>query len=422
MHGDGTKQAITTANPPARLYELTRVLALKGRPPTGVDRVCLAYLRAVVADPTPCWGLARTKLGYVLLDRAGMQGILDRLEERLPWGESDWISRRTRDADNPRREVEADLRRLCVARATRLRLGRMLRRCLPAGTVYINVDHANFQTWVLKAVKSVPDGKVAIFLHDTIPLDMAEFEVGKPAEGFRRMFADVQIYADVILTNSEVSRQDIIRHMSKLGPVPPVVPAHLGIEGDLFQIVNNQPRLVEGPYFVALGTISPRKNIGFLLDLWEQMARDNDPKKLPHLVIAGRRGWLSEDLFARLDASPLRGVCLHEFNHLDDDAIGTLVAGATGMLFPSLAEGFGLPPVEAAMAGVPVVCNELPVMREILGEYPIYASVTDSYSWVKAVETLTQADHGAGASGDRPLTRFDPPTWQAHFNVVLRVT
>ncbi len=99
-----------------------------------------------------------------------------------------------------------------------------------------------------------------------------------------------------------------------------------------------------------------------------------------------------------------------------------LVAGAAGLLFPSCAEGFGLPPAEAAAAGVPVICNELPVMREILGEYPIYASVTDSYSWIKTIWELAEAGRVAEGPNDRSRTRFEAPTWEAHFNTVLRVT
>ncbi|WP_165929237.1 glycosyltransferase family 4 protein [Shimia isoporae] len=351
-----------------------------------------------------------------------MRKVLARLEGREPWGDSDWISRLTRDADNSRRETEADLRRMCIARCSPSFLGRMLRKHLPAGTVYINVDHANFPERVLKAVKGVPDGKVAIFLHDTIPLDFAELEVVRPETEFKSMFERTRIYADVILTNSEVSKQDITRHMTKAGAMPPVVAAHLGIEGDLFQIVDNEPKLVPSPYFVSVGTISPRKNYNVLLDLWEEMASEQPPETLPHLVIAGRRGWKSEDLFARLDSSPLMGVCVHEFNRLDDAALGNLVAGAAGLLFPSCAEGFGLPPVEAAAAGVPVVCNELPVMREVLGEYPIYANVTDSYSWIQAIRKLAEADQLARGADGRPKTRFEAPSWEAHFNTVLRVT
>ncbi|SFL06574.1 glycosyltransferase family 4 protein [Shimia haliotis] len=422
MHGDGINPAITTADPSARLIELTRVLALKGRPPTGVDRVCLAYLRAVVSDVVPAWGLARTKAGYVLVNKEGMNALLARLEGRTPWGESDWISRVTRDAENPRRETEADLRRLRTARCTRSFLGRMLRRYLPSGTVYINVDHANFSQRVVNAVKSIPHGKISVFLHDTIPLDLPDFEASKPSLEFARLFERARRNADVLIVNSEVTRQDVIRHMSRAGDVPEIVVAHLGVEGDLFQIVNNQPNLVSAPYFVAVGTISPRKNHGFLLDIWDRMAKEQTAESLPHLVIAGRRGWKSDELFARLGNSPLRGVCVHEFNSLDDAALGHLVAGASGLVFPSIAEGFGLPPVEAAAAGVPVVCNDLPVMREILGEYPIYASVTDSYSWIQAIRTLAQADRDVQDANGRPQARFEVPTWEAHFNTVLRVT
>jgi hypothetical protein len=68
--------------------------------------------------------------------------------------------------------------------------------------------------------------------------------------------------------------------------------------------------------------------------------------------------------------------------------------------------------------GVPVVANTLPVLREILGDYPIYASVSDVYQWETIIGSLA-VGRKAG-SGSKP--RFSPPTWEAHFNTVLRVT
>ena len=64
-----------------------------------------------------------------------------------------------------------------------------------------------------------------------------------------------------------------------------------------------------------------------------------------------------------------------------------VLKGASGFLFPSHAEGFGLPPVEAAALGVPILSNDLPVIREILGDIPVYASVSDRYLWFKRAKT-----------------------------------
>ena len=132
------------------------------------------------------------------------------------------------------------------------------------------------------------------------------------------------------------------------------------------------------------------------------------PADLPQLVIAGGRGWANAAVFARLDARP-PGVI--EAPGLSDGALVTLLQGSAGLLFPSLAEGFGLPPAEAAALGVPVIANPLPELREVLGDYPVYLPVTDSYSWLETIErTMPQADRAH---------RFTPPRWEDHFNTVL---
>ena len=80
-------------SPPARLLDLTRSLRRVGRGATGVDRVELAYLSHLLTEDAPLFGVARTALGYVLLDRDGMRGFQDRLRGRIPWGRADLLSR-----------------------------------------------------------------------------------------------------------------------------------------------------------------------------------------------------------------------------------------------------------------------------------------------------------------------------------------
>ena len=112
---------------------MTRVLALAGRRPSGVDRVCLAYLRAVLADDVPCFGLVRTGLGYVLLDQIGMRTCLEAIEGQRDWPAPDFVSRLRHRAGSPRRVPDTMARQMAIARARPRGLGRMLRRYWPTG-------------------------------------------------------------------------------------------------------------------------------------------------------------------------------------------------------------------------------------------------------------------------------------------------
>lgn len=160
---------------------------------------------------------------------------------------------------------------------------------------------------------------------------------------------------------------------------------------------------------MTLGTIEPRKNHALLLDLWQDIPD-------AHLLICGQRGWSNEAVFARLDAHPPR---VHELPGLSDADVFGLISEAAGFLFPSFTEGYGLPPIEAAALGTPVICNDLPIYREVLGDIPIYVNVSQGYLWAETIKRLAneQTTHTSGAKG--ALDPFDPPSWDAHFKTVL---
>ncbi|QBF34077.1 glycosyltransferase [Thalassococcus sp. S3] len=409
MHGDGTKLAITTNRPKARLLDLTRLIRRVGRVLTGVDRVELAYLVHLQKDPVPLYLIARTRLGYVLVGPDGAKALAERLTGDAAWGPPDLI-----ELLGLGRRAEADLRRFACARAVPGRLRAMLARHLPDGFAYLNVGHSNLTERMLGAVQEC-GGRIAVLLHDAIPLDFPQFQRPGVPDAFRAKLQRVRRCADLILYNSEHSRDRAEAHMSAWGDVPDSAVVPLGID---------VPRLDPGavpaaldlsdPYFVTVGTIEPRKGHDLLLDVWDDLGED-----APRLFVCGARGWQNEAVFRRLDAlGPATRVT--ELSDLPDGAVHSLVAGARALLCPSLAEGYGLPPLEALAVGTRPVCLELPIYRETMGDIPVYVKETDRYLWRNEIQRLMGAPKEQDSIEWR--ARFQPPSWDKHFNTVLTLT
>ena len=369
-----------------------------GRVLTGVDRVEMAYVQALINDDIPMFGLVRSRIGYILLDQAGVGQIVPFLASP---GSSETVETR-------QRKVWRHARRHAIGRVPPFLLRAMLRRELPEGFAYLNVGHSNLTERVLGAMRSL-DAQIAVLIHDVIPLDFPEFQRDGSVQPFADMIARVGKHADLVIYNSKETQA---RAQAHLPPGLASIVSFLGTvkaDAKADDIPNEVPQ--DRPYFVCIGTIEPRKNHGFLLDLWDQMGA-----KAPGLIIAGGRGWKNEDVFARLDALPTSGP-VTEVAGLSDGAIAALMDRAAGVLLPSLAEGFGLPATEAAARGIPLIANDLPVLREILGDIPIYASVSDRYLWLNKIKEL--ASLGPNAPDQQ---QYVPPTWDAHFKTVLRLT
>lgn len=421
MPGSGTKQEVLTNKglcaQAARVLDLTRSISRAGRRPTGVDRVELAYLDYFLTETAPVFGLVRTGLGHLLIDRQGLLGLQARLRSQTPWGKTSAFTDFFHKGPLEMRQAESDARRLARARCRPKALPGMLRRHVPNGAIYFNVGHTHLNVRTLDQIRAGTGGKVVVMIHDTIPLDFPEFQRASIPQVFLARFRAVQAKADLVICNSHHTQARVRAHMAPHGRLPDMRVAPLGVDvasprrADLPTDLN-----LAQPYFVALGTIEPRKRHDLLLDVWEMLSADLAPQDMPGLVICGSRGWNNEAVFKRLDALPTDGP-IKEISGLSDAGAAALLQSAVALLSPSEAEGYGLPPVEAAALGVLPVVLDLPAYRETLGNIAVYLNETDRYLWRNIVERL-MTDYRREREA-RKLSGFVPPSWADHFGVVF---
>jgi glycosyltransferase involved in cell wall biosynthesis len=129
-----------------------------------------------------------------------------------------------------------------------------------------------------------------------------------------------------------------------------------------------------GGYLLYLGTLQPRKNLKRLVDAF---ARLQPPTDSLQLVMAGKKGWLYADLFARVESLGLSQRIIFP-GYIPDEDKAALISGATGVVYPSLYEGFGLPVLEAMACGTPVLTSNVSSLPEVAGNAALLVDPLDT--------------------------------------------
>lgn len=168
-----------------------------------------------------------------------------------------------------------------------------------------------------------------------------------------------------------------------------------------FQPVRNAARIAaarerygldtEGSYMLYVGTVQPRKNLARLLDAFAQAASGTtDTPPLPHnlhLVIAGKRGWLTTAIEQRAAQAGIAGR-VRFTGYVDDADLPALLSGALAFVFPSLYEGFGMPVLEAMACGTPVLTSITSALPEVAGDAALLVAPHDTHALADALARL----------------------------------
>lgn len=140
-------------------------------------------------------------------------------------------------------------------------------------------------------------------------------------------------------------------------------------------------------YGLFVGTVEPRKNLETLLAAWRRL-----PEHLPEapaLVVCGRIGWAGDVLRRELARAREEG-WLVRLDYAEDRELAALYRGARVVALPSWYEGFGLPALEAAALGAPVVASDLPVLREVMGDAALYAPPERAEAWTRRLTDVLE--------------------------------
>ncbi len=252
------------------------------------------------------------------------------------------------------------------------------------------------------------------FVHDLIALRYPELFGRRQAAYLRFALRYACKKTDRVLTNSEATKADIHATFSvedgrisvtPLGPGNPIQrvdPASVS-EADLACF-----GLDGQPYFFTLGTLEPRKN---LTRLFEALALAGGSARL---AVAGGKGWRDSPIFARLGELGIEDR-VRFLGYLPDEVLPGLFARCEAFVFPSLYEGFGMPVLEAMLAGAPVLASDRPAMREVGGPAALYFDPESSEDMARAL-ALPLDREAMIAQGLQQAARF---TWPAAAELTL---
>lgn len=261
---------------------------------------------------------------------------------------------------------------------------------------------------LLHLTAPMPIGKVACpvvtTIHDMIPILFPQWYSFITGTRLRRWMNRAVEGSTHFITNSECTTRDFEQYFK---PQKPITRTYLGSYLTMAPDWPEKPikdsaplHFTNKPYILSVGTLEPRKNLATVLDAYKillnrvEVAAEPAETVAPDLLVVGAKGWLT-DIQARTQQL---GIADHVklTGFVSDKELQTLYQQATMLVYPSLYEGFGIPPLEAMSSGCPVITSNVSCLPEVVAEAGILINPTDIKALADAMQRLLT--HPAQAS------------------------
>ena len=372
------------------LIDVSRLVGrlLKGRLPTGIDRVSLAYIAHFSGR---AHAMVRIGPRVMILPPRASRRLFACLTGRAP-----------------------GFRRIMVTLLARAFFTPRSTRGLNDAVLF-NTGHSALHDIGFHRYMQRRGIRPVVVVHDLIPISHPEYcrpgELDKHVDRMETLLA----FASGVIANSGATLAELRAFAQGRGRTLPA--AAVGLLASGVAPAPSTQRPLAAPYFVMLATIEPRKNHWMLLQLWRKLV-ERHGDAAPKLIVIGQRGWECENVVDLLErCESLRGVVI-ELPRCQDAELATYLHHAQALLFPSFAEGYGMPLVEALALGTPIIASDLPVFREIAGDIPVYLDPMDGLGWMAHIEAFTDSGSVLRTAQLDRMAGYTPPSWPGHFEVV----
>ncbi len=243
----------------------------------------------------------------------------------------------------------------------------------------------NFATW-----PTINSKHTATVVHDLTYLYFPEVVEEKNLAHLRRVVPRSIKKADFIITVSESVKAELVKEFNLepnkciVTPIPPDESFFTTASPEQISAVKKKYNIdPTKKYLYFIGNLEPRKNLKTLIKAYQLLPQEI--KNEYSLVLAGGKGWKTEETQEALDSAIKAGEDIKHLGFIDQEDSPTLYQGASLFVMPSLYEGFGMPVLEAMASGTPVVASDIPVLREVGSTYATYANPHSPESFQDAI-------------------------------------
>ncbi|MFA6492779.1 MAG: glycosyltransferase family 1 protein [Patescibacteria group bacterium] len=256
-------------------------------------------------------------------------------------------------------------------------------------------------------------GKVIVTCHDLISVFFPENLPLASRLFYSRWMPFSYRKAMLVIASSEHTKRDLMS-LLKI-PESQIRVVHLAVSSE-FEPIKSETKIAKvrkkygtgQKYLMHVGTLEPRKNLEFLVKAFALAYREGIEE---NLVITGKKGWYYNGLFELVKKLNLEKKVIFT-GYVEEKDLPALYSGATAFLFPSLYEGFGLPPLEALACGTPVISSNTSSLPEVVGRAGILLPPKDERIWAKNIVKIVKDKSLAKTLRDLGIRQAAKFTWE----------
>lgn len=274
------------------------------------------------------------------------------------------------------------------------------------------------------AVPPGVNGKRVTFFHDMSYLSYPHTVSCRTRIWLRLCMKKSCRHADHIVTVSAFSKSEIVKYLKIPAEQVTVIPC--AVDHSVFHPDYEKEQIrrarkkygIRQEYFLYMGTIEPRKNLERLIGAYARLHRKY--RKVPQLVLAGRKGWLCADIYKKAQKLGLgQNILFTGYVAQEDSPL--LLCGAKAFLFPSLYEGFGIPPLEAMACATPVVASNAASLPEVVGDAGLLVNPESEEEICGAMERMMYDTECRERLRKAGMERAGEYTWEKSAAMLMEV-